>query len=111
MKPIFEKIIVGLLVAAMVFFSCQKELSCENCNAINKPPLAVAGADQTITLPKDSVLLDGSASTDPDGKIISYKWTKIEGPVSSNIVKADSSKTAIRNLVRGVYQFEITVNS
>jgi len=72
-------------------------------------PVANAGTDQTITLPKDSVLLDGSASTDPDGTITSYKWTKISGPVSSNIINPTSSKTSIKSLVMGVYKFELTV--
>jgi len=36
----------------------------------NQPPIANAGADQTITLPTNIVNLDGSASTDPDNKRI-----------------------------------------
>ena len=53
----------------------------------NKPPIAVAGSDQVITLPTDSALLDGSASSDPDGKIsdpiaIGWRWEKISGPAS-----------------------------
>ena len=37
----------------------------------NVPPVAKAGADQTITLPTNSVTLNGSASTDADGSISS----------------------------------------
>jgi hypothetical protein len=47
---------------------------------VNVPPVAHAGTGQTITLPVDSVTLDGSASTDPDGTIVSYSWAKIAGP-------------------------------
>jgi N-acetylneuraminic acid mutarotase len=90
-------------------YSCRRELSCEGCAVNNKPPLAVAGPDQRITLPKDSALLDGSASTDPDGTITSYKWTKISGPVSSNIIRPDSAKTLVKTLVVGLYDFELTV--
>jgi hypothetical protein len=71
----------------MVFFSCKKETSCEGCRDGNKPPIAVAGPDQVITLPTDSVLLDGSSSSDPDGIISRYLWTKISGPASFNILK------------------------
>lgn len=53
----------------------------------NKPPIAVAGPDQVITLPTDSVLLDGRTSSDPDGTISNYLWTKISGPSSFNIIK------------------------
>jgi len=98
-----------LLLATCLFSSCQKELSCESCIDPNQPPIALAGPDLTITLPIDSVILDGTGSTDPDGTIASYKWTKISGPVSSNILRPDSSKTLVKTLVRGVYKFELTV--
>jgi len=70
-----------LLMATITCISCKKELSCEGCKDGNKPPIANAGADQTITLPIDSVMLDGSASTDLDNNITSYAWTKISGPI------------------------------
>ncbi len=76
---------------------------------MNRSPIASAGADQTIALPVDSVGLDGSASSDADGKIISYKWAKIAGPASSNIASASASKTTVNKLAAGVYRFELTV--
>ncbi|MBK8553438.1 MAG: hypothetical protein IPL53_21180 [Ignavibacteria bacterium] len=47
-------------------------------NALNQPPVANAGADEIITLPVNSVNLNGSASTD-DYNIVSYQWTKLTG--------------------------------
>lgn len=47
---------------------------------VNKPPVARAGLDQTITLPANSVILDGSSSTDPENNIRTYVWRKIFGP-------------------------------
>ena len=38
----------------------------------NQPPIADAGPDQTVF---ESVNLDGSASSDPDGTIISWQWS------------------------------------
>lgn len=99
---------LSLLIVLFIFPSCQKELSCEIC-ILNQPPAANAGADEIIMLPKDSVVLNGSASTDPDGVITSYKWTKISGPVSSDIIEDDSSKTLVKTLMTGVYKFELTV--
>lgn len=93
----------------LLFYSCMKEHSCEGCISGNKPPVALAGLGATITLPADSVLLDGSASLDIDGKITGYKWTKISGPASSYINTPDSSMTMVRALVMGVYVFELTV--
>ena len=46
----------------------------------NVLPIANAGPDQSITLPVNSVTLNGSGSVDPDGNIIAYNWTKISGP-------------------------------
>jgi len=49
------------------------------CASLNQPPVADAGADQTVTDADDSgtedVTLDGSASTDADGTIVSWSWT------------------------------------
>ena len=90
--------------------SCKKEMPCEGCaTKNNKPPIAVAGPDQVITLPADSVLLDGKQSSDPDGIIHSYLWTKISGPASFNISKPADSITKVKSLIAGTYQFELKV--
>ena len=103
MQPILKFTTCVVLLVMIIAISCKKETH------VKMPPVANAGTDQTITLPKDSVMLDGSASTDPDGTITSYKWTKISGPVSSNVLNANLSKTSVKTLVMGVYQFELTV--
>ncbi|MFH1568789.1 MAG: SUMF1/EgtB/PvdO family nonheme iron enzyme, partial [Gemmatimonadota bacterium] len=40
----------------------------------NQPPVASAGADQTVRV-SDTIILDGSASSDPDGDALSYRWS------------------------------------
>lgn len=45
--------------------------------AKNHPPMANAGANQTLFLPLVSVDLDASNSTD-DNKVVSYHWKVIE---------------------------------
>ena len=42
-------------------------------SASNKPPVAKAGNDRTVTV-NASVHMDGSASSDPDGSIVKYQW-------------------------------------
>jgi hypothetical protein len=74
----------------------------------NQAPTANAGANQTITLPTNSITATGSG-TDPDGTITAYQWTKIAGPLTFNIVSATQAQTVINNLVQGVYQFELRV--
>jgi hypothetical protein len=75
----------------------------------NKPPVACAGADQTIMLPVNTMQLDGACSTDPDNNITGYTWTKISGPSSAVIASPDSAKTIVSNLAQGIYQFELKV--
>src|SRR4026207_2158487 len=99
MKKIFFLLLLFILSAG-IFFSCKKEKSCEGCIG-NKPPTAVAGPDQVITLPTDSVSLDGNASSDPDGTISEWLWTKISGPASFNFSNASIAKTVVKNLSAG----------
>jgi len=62
-----------------------------------------------ITLPTDSISLDGSASGDPDGSINSFFWTMISGPASFTISNSSVSNPVVKNLVRGIYQFELKI--
>lgn len=102
------------LLAVFFFTSCKKELSCENCKeansmGINNAPVANAGPDQTITLPANSITLNGSSSTDPDNNITNYAWTKISGPLMAIVANVNAVQTRVNNFVQGVYQFELKV--
>ena len=97
-----------LLLFFIVFFSCRKEHSCENCHA-KTPPIAKAGADKLVTLPIDSTILDGSSSNDPDGTIINYLWRKLSGPVNYHIQNDTATVTKVSGLSGGIYHFELTV--
>lgn len=109
MRPIL-KFTVVVLIFSIFNLSCQKKFLCPDCDTnSNKSPIANAGAVQKITLPIDSVLLDGSSSIDIDGTITSYNWTKISGPTSSNIISPNSSKTLVKTLVMGIYEFQLIV--
>lgn len=75
----------------------------------NKAPTARAGDDITITLPTDHITLDGSASTDTDGTIVSYQWSKLSGPVQYTIEQAGAASTEVQHLIEGTYQFRLEV--
>jgi len=53
----------------------------------NQPPKADAGEDQKSAV-NTEVKLDGSKSTDEDGKLVSYNWEQTDGP-KVDINKAD----------------------
>ncbi|MGN6435211.1 MAG: PKD domain-containing protein [Agriterribacter sp.] len=74
------------------------------------PPVAKAGANQTITLPVNSVTLSGSGSSASSGTIKSYSWKKISGPTQGGLLSSLLSiTTKVTGLVVGVYKFELTV--
>ena len=76
--------------------------------AVNIPPVANAGLDQTITLPINTITLSGTGS-DVDGTVVGHTWTQISGPSGYNIVNANLPGTDVTGLVQGVYQFELEV--
>ncbi len=77
--------------------------------AANQPPIAYAGANASITLPTNSVSVDGGASFDPDGSIVAWYWAKESGPSSYSIADATAPRTTISNLVQGTYVFTLQV--
>ena len=68
-------------------------------------PVAHAGADQTITLPLDSVALNGSAST---GSFLTYQWTILSGP-GGQLTSASTAATELDDLGAGTYLLGLTV--
>ncbi len=74
-----------------------------------QPPIANAGANQTITLPLNQVSLDGSSSLAPSGNIVSYSWTQTSGPSTANLSAANAAQTNATNLIAGTYLFYLTI--
>jgi hypothetical protein len=75
------------------------------------PPTCDAGDNQTIILPTNSLILNGTAQ-DSDGTIIAYKWTALLGPgVNETVVIANdaSASTTVSGLQKGAYVFMLTV--
>jgi hypothetical protein len=75
---------------------------------VNIAPVANAGADMSITLPTNTVTLNGSG-TDADGTISSFAWTKIGGPVAGSFTNTSSANPVASALVAGVYEYQLTV--
>jgi len=62
--------------------------------SVNQPPVADAGADQTVG-PRAIVYLDGRRSTDADGQIVRYHWTQISGQ-AVKLYNADGAVAGFR---------------
>lgn len=72
-------------------------------------PVANPGPSQTITLPVNTVTLDGSQSTDPSGNIISYSWVQASGPSAADIDNDSAPTTTVTGLQEGQYVFILTI--
>ncbi len=56
--------------------------------AANRPPVAEAGPSQGPINGGETVTLDGTGSTDPDGDTLTYSWTQISG---TSVTLSDAS--------------------
>lgn len=75
----------------------------------NRPPVANAGPDQSISLPTNATSLDGTASSDPDNNITSYRWSMVNGPSTFNLANAQDVQSMFTSLVEGDYYVELKV--
>uniref|UniRef100_W5MFC4 KIAA0319 n=1 Tax=Lepisosteus oculatus TaxID=7918 RepID=W5MFC4_LEPOC len=77
----------------------------------NAPPVARAGGSHVLVLPNNSVILDGSASTDDQG-IVSYRWVRDgQSPASGDVIYGSEHQAVLHltNLVEGTYIFQLHV--
>lgn len=105
----FFRLLLSSLALVVATNSCRKKYACEVCAVYDQPPIAKAGSDQVITFPNNSVSLDGTGSSDPDGKISEWLWTKVSGPATFSIRTPTTAATVVNNLSAGTYQFELKV--
>ena len=73
---------------------------------LNEPPTANAGADQIVF---DTAILDGSASSDPDGQVVSYAWTLQHRENTKDIRTASGITPTVSTLNPGFYDVTLTV--
>jgi len=109
LKSVKNSITFLYLAGIFFHFSCNKEKVCDGCTEVNEPPTVFAGVDQVIIFPTDSFLLDGTTSSDPDGKISEWLWTKISGPARFIIESPTAPKTIIKDLDSGIYKLELKI--
>ena len=74
----------------------------------NRPPIANAGSDQTVTK-KTRVTLDGTGSLDPDSDALTYSWVQTGGSVVA-LPGADSPTPTFTPPTSGIYTFQLTVD-
>ena len=103
MKPLKS---ISWIVFFLVLNGCSKD---EMRSRGNRAPIADAGENVTLILPRSSTSLDGRASNDSDGTMVTYQWKQISGPPSCIIEEPQKSVTEAKNFRAGTYEFELTV--
>jgi len=74
-------------------------------------PLAKAGADVKVLLPKTSYQLNGLGSTESAGKSLTYEWTQLFGPSVLLFSDKTIAQPTVEDLKKGVYGFNLSVMS
>ncbi len=72
-------------------------------------PIVSAGKDKSLTLPTNSIVLDGSAYDPDGGAIVSYLWTQESGPNMATLSNETTDNLTVNDLVEGTYVFRLTV--
>ncbi|MGN6730597.1 MAG: PKD domain-containing protein, partial [Candidatus Binatia bacterium] len=77
----------------------------------NAPPVANAGANQTVPV-SQLVTLNGTQSSDLEGASLSFQWTVVSQPAGSSISLNGSNTTTatFTPLIAGRYIFQLVVN-
>jgi hypothetical protein len=73
----------------------------------NSPPVADAGPDQLGAAP-GPIVLDGSASYDPDGDPMTFQWTQISGP-DAQATGLSTNRATFTAAANTNYQFRLAV--
>lgn len=95
-KPTFTPGSTGTYVFSLVVTDSQASASSADTVSIvvtSSPPTADAGPDQSDVVPYSAITLDGTASSDAGGSIVSYAWVQTAGATATLTGAATASPT------------------
>lgn len=79
---------------------------------VNRPPIVDAGGDQSITLPTNSVSLNGTATDDglPQGSVLQLAWSVVSGPGSVVFSAPSQAISTATFTAAGEYVLKLTAS-
>ncbi|WP_411705126.1 PKD domain-containing protein, partial [Edaphovirga cremea] len=79
---------------------------------VNQPPVVNPGPNQTISLPTDTLALNGTVSDDglPAGSILTLSWTQVSGPGVVTFGNANSALTTAQFSTVGSYALRLSAS-
>ena len=114
-KPTFKADIAGTYVATLVVSDgkANSELAAVSilASATNLAPVAKPGVNQSVVV-GSKVSVDASASSDPNGDTITYRWSLLFKPVGSTATLSSASTVSASFTadLAGTYLLGLTVN-
>jgi len=114
-KPTFKADIAGTYVATLVVSDgkANSELAAVSilASATNLAPVAKPGVNQSVVV-GSKVSVDASASSDPNGETITYRWSLLFKPVGSTatLSSAATVSASFTADLAGTYLLGLTVN-
>jgi RHS repeat-associated protein len=114
-NPSFVADVAGLYVVELIVNDGQLNsppvTTWINAESANQAPVVNAGANQTITLPINTVTLSGTATDDglPNGTLI-MTWSVVSGPGTVNFFNPDEAVTQAMFSAAGTYVLKLTAN-
>jgi len=76
--------------------------------SLNTPPVAEAGPQRVDT--GNPIILDGGASSDPDGDRLTYLWETLSAPTTVELADSDAVQTSFIATASGTYLIRLTVS-
>ena len=114
-KPSFTPDLEGAYVMSLTVSdgeaNSEEDTVAITASSLNAPPIADAGANQNVQT-GTLVTLDGSASSDSDGDMLTYEWTLSSKPNSSLATLSNSTLSSPNFTpdLDGTYTFELVVS-
>ncbi len=112
-KPVFEVDVAGTYTVQLIVNDGTVNSPADTVTIAtdNSAPVGAAGADQSVMV-NDTVQLDGSGSSDVDGDSLTFAWSLVSKPQTSQAALSDAQavKPTFEVDVAGSYTIQLIVN-